>query len=222
MRRLIAVALLAAFVAAGCQRPAARPAEYQTVGEDARRDTKTARQENAKAFEFIEMDELEKAEKALKAALTADPFFGPAHNNLGIVFHRQGRHYQAAWEFQYALKLMPYSPEPRSNLGLVYEAVGRLDEAEKWYGEALTIQPDNPELIGNLARTLAREGRKDARMQQLLQDLVLKDTRPDWVAWARERLALMHVEAPPTEIKPAPKGEQPPPAPASKPTAPGR
>lgn len=221
MRPWIAVAGLA-LVLAGCHRAGARPEPYRAVAEDVNRDTKTARQENAKALACLEKDDLDRTEETLKAALTADPFFGPAHNNLGIVYTRQKKYYQAAWELQYAAKLMPYSPEPRNNLGMVYEAVGHLDEAEKHYGEALSLQPDNPELIGNLARTLAREGRKDARMQQLLQDLVLKDIRPDWVAWARERLALMHTEPAPTEIKPAPKGEQSSPALAPKPRAPAR
>jgi hypothetical protein len=35
---------------------------------------------------------------------------GPAHNNLGIVYYRQKKYYLAAWEFQYAAKLMAYSP----------------------------------------------------------------------------------------------------------------
>ena len=206
---LLAAAGLAVMMAMGCHRTAAKPAEYRTMAEDANRDTKTARHENAKGYDLMEKGDLEKAEKTLKAALTADPFFGPAHNNLGIVYLRQGKFYQAAWEFQYAAKLMPYSPEPPNNLGMVYEAVGRLDEAEKWYSEALTMQSDNPELIGNLVRTLVRENRKDQRTVQLLKDLILKDTRPDWVAWAKEQLALMHVEAPSAmEIKPAPKSER--------------
>lgn len=210
----------------GCHRTATRPEPYQSVAEDANRDTKTARLENAKALKDIDKGELDPAEKALKAALTADPFFGPAHNNLGIVYMRQKKHYQAAWEFQYAAKLMPYSPEPRSNLGMVYEAVGRLDAAEKYYGEALNLQPDNPELIGNLARTLVRENRKDERTAKLLQDLVMRDTRLEWVAWAKEHLALLRtLQAAPTEIKPAPKLEKapsapPPPSPPS-PTPPG-
>ena len=86
---------------------------------------------------------------------------------------------------------MPHQPEPRNNLGLVFEAIGRLDEAAKWYDEAVALEPDNPEILGNLARTLIRNGRRDDRTRQVLSDLVLKDTRPDWVAWAREQMALI-------------------------------
>jgi hypothetical protein len=33
---------------------------------------------------------------------------GPAHNNLGIVYYRRKKYYLAAWEFQYAARLMAY------------------------------------------------------------------------------------------------------------------
>jgi len=192
---------------AGCHR-SALVGEYATVAADPRRDTEAARERNGEAVGLLKREEFAKAEKVLKAALAADVFFGPAHNNLGTEYYRQKKFYLAAWEFQYAAKLMPHSPEPRNNLGLVFEAVGRLDEAAKWYDEAIAIEPDNPELIGNLARTLLRSGHKDDRTRQVLSDLVMKDTRPDWVAWAREQLALI----------PQPATTEPPPTTASTPT----
>ena len=177
-------------VITGCQRTAL-VGEYATVAADPRRDTERAREKNNKAIALISNGQLEEAEKVLKEALTADVFFGPAHSNLGTVYYRQKKYYLAAWEFQYAAKLMPHQPEPRNNLGLVFEAIGRLDEAAKWYDEAVALEPDNPEILGNLARTLIRNGRRDDRTRQVLSDLVLKDTRPDWVAWAREQMALI-------------------------------
>ncbi|MBE3068811.1 MAG: tetratricopeptide repeat protein, partial [Planctomycetes bacterium] len=145
----LAALVLAAACAAGCRSQAPRSVEYQTLAQDPNRDTETARRENGRALALIEQGQLEEAEKALKAALAADLFFGPAHNNLAVVYQKREQYYLAAWEFQYAAKLMPYSPEPRANLGLVYEAVGRTAEAESWFDKALALQPDNPELIGN-------------------------------------------------------------------------
>lgn len=98
------------------------------------------------------------------------------------MYFRQKKFYLAAWELQYAAKLMPHRPEPRNNLGLVLKAVGNLDEAAKWCDEAIALEPDNPEFIGNLARILVRAGRKDDRTRQLLSDLIMKDQRPDGVA----------------------------------------
>ena len=70
--------------------------------------------------------------------------------------------------------------EPRNNLGLVFEAVGKLGDAAKWYEEALVLEPDTPEIVGNLARIYVRENRCDDRTRELLNDIVLKDTRPQW------------------------------------------
>jgi Flp pilus assembly protein TadD len=220
MRWWIGLLGLALVAVVGCRSPATHMKEYQTVAEDMSRDTKTAIKENAEAYEAMERGDLEKAEKRLKVALTADGFFGPAHNNLGICYLRQKKYYQAAWEFQYAGKLMPYSAEPRNNLGMVYEEVCRMDEAEKWYDEALSLQPDNPQLIGNLVRTRLRENKRDERTCQLLSDLILKDTRPEWVAWARERLVMIRPEAKPPEIVAPKKGEEKPPAPSTAPAVP--
>ena len=87
-------------------------------------------------------------------------------------------------------------------------------EAEKWYDAALRLAPNDPELAGNLARTLVRDNRKDEKTYQLLQDLILKDTREEWVAWARERLALMRQPEPAPAAKEAaaspPPQEHPP------------
>lgn len=83
---------------------------------------------------------------------------------------------------------MPYQPEPRNNLGLVLEQAGKLDDAIDRYRNALNIQPDNPQLIGNLARAKHQRGDKDEEQRELLEDILLKDTRPDWKRWAREQV----------------------------------
>ncbi len=179
---------------AGCTRPEVRVREYRTVADDPRRDTETARAETARAVRLIDAGKLAEAEEALKAALAADLFHGPAHNNLGIVYFRQRRFYPASCEFDHAARLMPHTPEPLNNLGLVFETVGKLDQAVARYDQALALRPNHPDLIGNLARARVQAGMKDARTRALLEGVVLKDTRPDWVDWARETLALMGPE----------------------------
>jgi len=191
MHRWIAATAVVLLLAGGCQREGTRAHVYRTRAEDPGRDTETARRENGKAVGLIKEGNLEEAETVLRSALTADLFFAPAHNNLGVVYYRQNAFYRAAWEFQYAARLMPHSPQPRNNLGLVYEAVGRLAEAEKWFDEALALAPDNPELIGNLARVRVRSGERNHRTRTLLEDLVLKTEDAQWADWARRQLAVM-------------------------------
>ena len=184
--------LVLAALLAGCgHRRAARLADYETIADDPQRDTAAARRHNAKAAKLLAAGQLDEAEAQLRAALASDLLFGLAHNNLGVVYFRQKKLYLAAWEFQYAGKLMPRKAEPRNNLGMVFEAVGKLDEAAKSYEEALEIEPETVDAIANLARLYVRKNRKDARTRELLEKVVLMDTRPQWTAWARERLALM-------------------------------
>ena len=199
--------LLLALATTGCAKPAhPETAEnYKTVTADPRRNTELASQLNAKGLEELHERDYAKAEKFFKEALQADMFFGPAHNNLGIAYHEQQKFYLAAWEFDYARKLMPNKPDPKHNLGMVMEAVGKLDEAAAHYEDALALAPDDPETIANLARTLAKRdvhystGRTgDARrasdrdrLRELLHEIILKDTRPEWIAWAKDHLALL-------------------------------
>ncbi len=181
--------LMACAVIAGCapsQRSPRRP--YQTIPASPGRDADKADRINVQALDFIEKGDLDKAEAALKRALPVDVSHGAAHNNLGTVHLQRGKYYLAAWEFQYATKLMPTQPQPRNNLGLLYERVGRLDDAVTWYGKAIDLEPDSPVFLGNAARARIRRGDDGPEVRDLLTKLVEGDLRPEWVAWARQQL----------------------------------
>jgi Flp pilus assembly protein TadD len=186
---LATVLLLGTACIPGCS-SAARPHAdgYQTVARDPRRDAEFARRENARAVALMDKAD-DSAEAALKSALDADIMCGPAHNNLGTLYYRQHKLYLAAWEFQYATKLMPDQSEPPNNLGMVFEAVGKLDEAADSYGKALALAPENVQAMGNLARAKVRRGDHDADVRALLERLVLRDDRTDWLAWEKKTLA---------------------------------
>jgi Flp pilus assembly protein TadD len=151
-------------------------------------NTELARKENAIAYDFIQQGNYDKAQEHLVLALASDPLFGPAHNNRGLVYYHTGRLYLAAWEFENAIKLMPYQSEPRNNLGLVFESAGKLSDATEAYAKAREMEPDNPQYIGNLARAHVRRGDRDNETRKLLEELALKDDRPEWVEWARLKL----------------------------------
>jgi Flp pilus assembly protein TadD len=156
-----------------------------------RQNTDTARAENDRAFELLKSAKYDQAEQALKRAMAADVMFGPARNNLGLVYYHQDKLYAAAWEFQNAIKLMPHQSEPRNNLGLVLEKAGKLEGAAEAYSKAREMEPDNPEYLGNLARARIRHGDRDEQTRKLLEELVLKDDRPEWRDWAQLNLLRM-------------------------------
>ena len=191
MRSLTLLIACACFII-GCE-PTTRQttAGYQTVQDTPRSDTARAQQHHAAGVELLKQGKLNEAEAELKAALGADLTYGPAHNSLGKLYFDQGKLYLAAWEFQYAIQSMPHQPEPRNNLGLVMEACGRLTEAVQQYESACELAPDHPEIIGNLARAKMRRGDQDPQLKQLLQDLIVRDQRPEWRDWAAERLSRM-------------------------------
>ena len=161
-------------------------------------NTELARQENNTAFALIEQGEYDQAQQHLVLALAADPLFGPAHNNRGLVYYNTNRLYLAAWEFENAIKLMPYQSEPRNNLGLVLERAGKLTDAADAYAKARDMEPDNPEYLGNLAHDRIRRGDHDDDTRKLLEELSLKDDRPEWVEWAKLHLLKLRTDEPAT------------------------
>jgi Tfp pilus assembly protein PilF len=193
----ILLIVLAASGPLGCSQHPKPDSAYETIGKDPRRDADFARQENARAVTLIDAGKYDDAQAALKSALAADVMCGPAHNNLGKIYFRQKRLYLAAWEFQYAMKLMPNQAEPPNNLGLVFEAAGKLDDAAESYGKAIALEPENVAALGNLARARVRRGDRDESVRGLLQKLIERDDRADWLAW--ERLTLARLKARPVE-----------------------
>lgn len=154
------------------------------------RDTAEAQRLNHEAAPFIHSDPA-RAENLLREALTADLYFGPAHNNLGAVYLAQGKLYEAAGEFEWARKLMPGHPDPRLNLALVLEKAGRTDEALETYATALEVYPGHIPTIQALARLQVRSGRTDDRTAELLDEIAMHGENEAWRTWARtQRLKL--------------------------------
>jgi Flp pilus assembly protein TadD len=175
------------------------PVQYNTIGTDPNRDTLAATQHNAEGLRLIEAECFDQAEEQLKLALDADLFYGPAHNNLGTVYLHNKDFYRAAWEFQYAAKLMPGKSEPLYNLGMVFEQIGDLDKAAARYTKAQELAPETIEIAANLARVYRRQDRRDDETRQLLRRIVMQDTREQWRQWAHEQLLLMRRPAEATE-----------------------
>jgi tetratricopeptide (TPR) repeat protein len=125
----------------------------------------------------------------LREALAADLFFGPAHNNLGVVFLKQGKRYEAAAEFEWARKLMPGHPDPRVNLAMTLEEAGKLDDAIASYSAALEVYPGYLPAVQGAARVALRAGRSDERIPEWLQAIAEQSDDPMWRDWARQELA---------------------------------
>jgi Tfp pilus assembly protein PilF len=175
--RYLAPLLVLAACASAPTGPYSPPTEVE-------RDTAKAERLSREAADLIPGD-LAEAERLLRDALTADLFHGPAHNNLGVVFLKEGKLYEAAQEFEWAKKLMPGAPDPRVNLALVWEAAGRTDDALGAYASALEVRAEYMPAVQGMARLLVRQGRTSERLAAMLDDIALRSANEAWGGWAR-------------------------------------
>lgn len=155
---------------------------------EAQRETVAAELLNRQGADAMASD-LAKAEGLLREALTKDLFNGPAHNNLGVVFLKQDKLYQAANEFEWARKLLPDSPDPRVNLALVMERAGRSNEAFRAYEAALEVAPDCVAATEGAALCAVRHGKEEPRLDGWLRTIALRGETDEWRTWAAARAA---------------------------------
>jgi len=206
--------LVCASLAAGCSAKSwswtGDTSRSRTVTARSPRDSNAAARENEAGLALLAKGELEQARAAFLRALVADAEFGPAENNLGKVSLMQGDLHEAARRFDEAHRLMPRHAGPCNNLGLVYEEAWRrktspapgsggvrfdarseLNRAIDQYREAISLDAGNIEYRANLVRALVHRGDRTDEVRSLLRQVVEKDVRPQWRAWAGRQLASM-------------------------------
>jgi Tfp pilus assembly protein PilF len=182
--------LTLASVIAGCATPPPKTEIEKVTISDAS-NSERALEAHRRGVAFLTVGKTFEAQDAFMQAISIDPGCGPAHNNLGIIYLQQNQLYEAAWEFESACKLMSAQAEPENNLGMVFEKAGKIDQAVEHYTKAHQLAPDQVEILGNLARARVRRGDRDAVTRDLLIELVMRENRPAWIAWAKEKLALI-------------------------------
>jgi tetratricopeptide (TPR) repeat protein len=108
--------------------------------------------------------ELQRAERFLRDALTADPRNVSARLRLGHTLGELGRHSDAAAELRRAIELEPDTESlylAELFLGRAEHALGKLDEAKRRFERAVTLFPDaqSPQLaLAYLAREAGDRG----------------------------------------------------------------
>lgn len=202
---LAAVGCLSAL--GGCAKLQPTRLDYRTIGTDPNHDTERAQKLNEKAIRALEKGKCDEAEQLWQESLIADVSFGPAHNNLGRAYFQHGKYYLAAWEYEYAMRLMQDQPEPANNLALVYETVGKIDEAVAMYETAHGMQPENGEYFANLVRARWKRGDRDPEILGLMRELTFRDARPQWRGWAEEQVVFYESHKTPFVPASAPAAE---------------
>ena len=166
-----------------------RPLE-SVIHIDAKQNPAKAQRLTLAGVKALDDNEIDRATTKFISAIAADPTYGPAHNNLGLLHFDQGNLYQAVLAFEQAMEYMPADPIVFYNLGLTLESAGKVHQARELYEQAVAADPVNPVFLGNLVRLQVRLGETGPEVETRLQDLILIETRADWRRWADGLLAL--------------------------------
>ena len=85
---------------------------------------------------------LEEARKHYQMALTLNPHYGEALNNLAAVYHGEHNYKQAEKNYKKALQYAPDSAVTYSNLGTAYLSDGKYKLGAQAYHKALALDPN--------------------------------------------------------------------------------
>lgn len=184
-RTIFSCLLLSTF---GCT-SAPRQVPYSTLPSTSTSSAERARAANEEGLRWAMTAETPRAERAFRDALSYDPAYAAAHNNLGLILLEKRRFYEAAIEFSLAKKLAPRAVEPRLNLARLYQSVGWDKPALSECEAALALAPGHPEVLGRMAEAALRAGNRDRRVEVWLSALANQSAAEDWHAWAQGQLA---------------------------------
>lgn len=87
-----------------------------------------------------------------------DPLSAEEHNNLGVIYERDGKYELALREYSRAIEDGPSLVTPLVNKANVYYKLGELTNAEKYYKKALSKDEKNLEAANNLASLYIETG----------------------------------------------------------------
>lgn len=187
MRVQVTLAVIAMTVLlAGCS--ANRISGSYTTGEShepAQRDVAASHALTEQARELLESD-VTQAEKLLREALDLDLYNGVAHNNLGVIFLKADRLYDAAQEFEWARKLLPGHPDPRLNLAIALQRAERPREALEAARAALEAQPGHLGATQAIASIQISAGMDDDKTIDMLKSITERSPEAEWRSWATE------------------------------------
>jgi len=158
-----------------------------------------------------------KALRLLEEAERTRPGLAPVQNNAGLCLLLQDKYFEAAVAFKRAATFEPTDSRPRYNLGVTFERATNWVVAAEYYEQALKLDPEDLHACENLIRVYVKLGRPRSEIAPLARRALLKEMRPEWIAWlsryaegAAERgAASLPDSAPPSPALPVPVDQVP-------------
>ncbi len=185
---LMAIVFGALAVLPGCLNPA-----HNKAGADSASDL------NAKG---VAAKDPKIAKGFFQRAIAADAYFGPAYNNMGIVYLDEENYFEAARCFDQAVHLMPNDPAPRIHLGIVYENAGQFQNALEQFSQALVLSPGSMDALEAVTRVQVRLENVDDKTVEHLRIIASRGSDATWQSWATRVLIRLGDAGPPPSSAP--------------------
>ena len=134
---------------------------------------------------YLELDELSKAEDALKQQIIVSPRSAFAYNNLGRVYARQREYDQAIAQFRKQIELNPRDRYAHMNLAESLRSAKKCDQAIPEYQFAAQLAPESAGPHVGLARCYFTQGKQDLGMAEVNTVAALVSSGLGWNAAAR-------------------------------------
>ena len=115
----------------------------------------------------------------LKEALSINPNYPEALNNLGTVLQEQRNLKGAIASYRKALSIKSNYPDVLNNLGNAMQEQGDLESAITFYRKALSIKPNYPEALNNLGTILKEQRDLEGAIASYKKALSIKPNYPN-------------------------------------------
>ncbi len=131
---------------------------------------------------YEKMGKFEKAEKALKKAISLNPSFGNALNYLAYSWAIRDKNLEKALELaNKAVKLDPENPDYLDTLGWIYFKMGKIEEAEKYLEKAFSKKPWEPEILEHLGFLKIKKERIEEGINFLEKSLEMSSEKKEHI-----------------------------------------
>ena len=133
---------------------------------------------NIMGASFANLDKLDKALKSYNDAISANPEYIEAINNIGILLKRQGNKEKAIETFKKALSIKPDYAEPYYNIANILNGQGKYHQAIDNYKKVISLSPNHVDAYNNMGITFRNQGNLLESIESFNKGLQIK---PDYI-----------------------------------------
>ncbi len=135
---------------------------------------------------YMDLMQLDDAEKAIKKQIEINPYDEWSYNNLGLVYQRQEKYEEAISAFKKQIEVNPLDRYAHRNLGMLLSRRHRYEEAVPELQQAMSIQPDDLFTQQQLGDAYLKSGQSEKALETFDEVVKKMPVAPMWnnVAYA--------------------------------------